>query len=120
MKALSTLVLAATLAIPAWAAAATKTGSYSIDVVDGETYVCLNADGTWYGETSSWSGRWSVVGNITELHGNKPNFNDALQFKNGKGLWQEWSDDGQYNVVAASLRFASKSCLPPAARVQHG
>jgi len=114
MHSLKTIALAVALATPLWAMAATKPGRYSIDLVDGEAYVCLSADGTWYGETLSWSGRWSVVNEITELHGNRLNFNDALQFRRGKGLWQEWSDDGVYNVVAASLSFASKTCAPPA------
>ena len=124
---LKTLVIAAVIAAPVAAMAKAPTpGSYD---VSGLQSICINADGTWYGETfSAWGGQWTQVGKTTLIRGNYASGmgNDALNMRGSAALgyngnWQEWRDDQSYEYAnTATMTFQSSSCTPPAASVRSG
>ncbi|MDP2902099.1 MAG: hypothetical protein Q8N96_03200, partial [Methylovulum sp.] len=88
--------------------------------------ICVKADGTWYLSTpveSTGSGHWSMNGNDIHLHGNLHldlGLNESVELTkiNQKlltGYWQEWVDDGSFNLYTTTKwAFASTTCLPPA------
>jgi hypothetical protein len=100
-------------------------GQYTIP---GGQDVCLVDDGTWYGTTFNFGGRWIKEGRfkvLAELWGNYTvhdasgahKANTTLTFLGGSVTplkWHDWFDDESYGTfVSSQIDFVKAQCDPP-------
>jgi len=96
--------------------------------ISGVQNLCLVQDGTWYGTTFNFSGRWTREESLhflAQLWGNytvhdtsgahKANTTLTIIDSGVTGLnWHDWFDDGTYGTFLFNvIDFVKKKCDPP-------
>jgi len=102
-------------------AAGLKPGQFAIQGQNVTQQICVVSDGTWYGSTFNWSGRWSMEGGVWQLNGNYAvgdqyygYGNSSMQLAGGAVKWYDWYDDASYqHYEVAPFAHVKTKCDPP-------